>query len=178
MKKVSYIFIVILFTVNMGCDNDENPKATPDGGPSIEFTFKSDNYIFFADHEKFQEASARRANDTYCSVKSDIKKVQREGNLLGVSLMKPKGCEVSYEVIWNGLILESFPVQITLFLKTIGSCGDTEEKEADEVVLDLEEIFKDVEMVNPDEAVFMVKDACSLLDIQCDGDCDITVSDN
>ena len=165
------------FMINQACDNGEAPHTTPDIEQGIEFTIKSDNYTFFADHEKFHEANTRRAKDNYCEVPNEIKKLQRQDNLLSVSVLVPKGCEVAYEVIWNGLVAESFPVQITLFLKTMGDCGTNEEMESDQLVLDLDKIFEDVDMVNPNEAVFTVKDACSLLDIQCTGNCDISVSE-
>ena len=175
MKNLKTIFIPLALLLYVACDSDSGLDAGPDAEPE-KFTVKTDNYTFYADKERFTEADARRADKDYCDVPTKIKRVQRNDNLLAVTVSIPKNCEPSYEVIWNGLILESFPVQITLFLKVLGECTDNGEFEQHQVVLDLEEIFTDESSVNPAEANFTVKDACSLLDVACESDCDITVS--
>ena len=168
--------ITAAMVVLLACDDTSNADAGPDNGPRSEFTVKTDNYTFYADAAKFEEINAKRASDELCKIQSDIKNVQREGNLLAVTLDVPANCDVSYEVTWNGIVMESFPAQITLFLNVIGDCQSEDSFEEAELVIDLDEIFEEEPSVDPTDMIFHIKDACSLVDITCEGDCDIEIS--
>ena len=167
-------FVTAAMAVLVACDDSDNPDADP--GPAAEFTVATDNYTFYASQARFEETDAKRTSEELCSIQSEIKNVQREDNLLSVTLDVPQGCEVSYEVIWNGIVMESFPGQITLFVKVIGDCSNLDSFQEDELTIDLDEVFKEEPSVDPTDMIFHIKDACSLVDVTCEGDCDIEVS--
>lgn len=175
MKKRNKILSIIVPFLILACSDEENQ----DPDPAAEYTVQTDAFTFYADVEKFGEAEARRATDDYCSVPFGIKKVQREGDRLTVTLSRPVDCEITYDIFWDGLVLESFPVQISLFVKgNADTCEDSGEYRNDELDIDLKAVFEEAPQVDIDGAVFTVKDACSLVDVQCENDCDVSVSNN
>jgi len=161
-------------TLLIGCRN-ENMRADPN--PDEKYTVTSDLYTFHADSEKYQEVNVRRAQENLCNFSWEILNVSREGNILIVDISRPKDCDVTYEIIWDGAIMESYPMMANIFLNAVSeSCSDQHETITDELVIDLEGSFKDIPKSTLDNTSFTIRDVCSLTGVQCVDDCNVAVS--
>lgn len=131
---------------------------------------------YYKDKARFDEADRLRS-EAYSSPFS-IDHVQRMGDTLNVEISYAKGCEGTFDVIWDGAIMESYPMQANLFLKfnatgcpTDFILGETVRKM---ITIDLVGFIGDEKLVK--ETIFHVSNASSLQDVTCEGNCDKTVS--
>jgi hypothetical protein len=175
MKKIIFSLIgALLMTLLIGCRND-NVNADPN--PAEKYTVTSDLYTFHSDSEKYQDVNVRRAQENLCPFSWEILNVSREGNILVVDISRPKDCDVTYEIIWDGAIMESYPMMANIFLNAVSeSCSDQDDTVTDELVIDLEDSFKDIPKSTLDNTSFTIRDVCSLTDVQCVDDCNVAVS--
>jgi hypothetical protein len=174
MKKIIFSLIgVLVVALLFGCRND---KANAEPTPVEKYTVTSDLYTFHADSEKYQDVNVRRAQEDLCHFSWEILNVSREDNILVVEISRPKDCDVRYEIIWDGAIMESYPMMANIFLKAVSdNCIDQDDTITDELVIDLEDSFKDIPKSTLDNTDFMIRDVCSLTDVQCVDDCNVAV---
>ncbi|GIZ09044.1 hypothetical protein [Flavobacterium sp. UMI-01] len=138
-----------------------------------------EHFTFYADPQKFQETNVKRGKDEFCQVETKISKVKREDNILTIEILKPLGCQINYDIIWSGEIRESFPMQSNLYIRAKAEKCDNKRfaSERDTLKINLELVLKDVNPNNIKTTNFVIKDACALEDINCNGNCSITVTD-
>jgi hypothetical protein len=144
--------------------------------PSEQYTVIQEDYSFFADHQKYKEADTKRAQGDLCNVEWKIIQVQRTGNELALQLSKPKDCKVRYEFIWNGILMESFPMMAHILVKAVGENCVAEEYEEEVITVELDTVFKNLTTDDIANTNFTVRDACSLEDFNCTDDCNTSIS--
>jgi hypothetical protein len=119
MKQITTMTTLTMFflmIVSCSKDSSGNNKVLDKG-----------NYTFLTSAQDFNQAKLNRSED-YSSA-FEIVKVEKAGDTLSITVSFLKGCEVNkFEIIWNGIIMETYPSTITLFVKrntsTCGSPGD------------------------------------------------------
>ena len=72
---------------------------------------------FYTDVSKYQEALDRQGSMSY-SDQFAVESVVREDDLLKITVMYGGGCnEHTFDLIWDGTLLKSYPAQARMFLK-------------------------------------------------------------
>ncbi len=115
-RKNLFILAVLLFVVT-ACDKSENELKDP-----TPFTLQKENYTLFKNSSFYNEAKNNRS-ESY-SASFEIESVERVGNNLNINIVFQEGCTNSkYEIIWDGLVMESYPPQARIFVKrTVSDC--------------------------------------------------------
>ncbi|NJN25324.1 MAG: hypothetical protein HC819_04770 [Cyclobacteriaceae bacterium] len=168
-KKLFFCLLLILIGSITSCQDDLEATNEP-------IILGSEPVNFYKNKAMFDEASRLRSDD-YSSPFS-IDHIQRTGDTLKVEVSYAKGCEGTFHVIWDGAIMESYPMQATLFLK-FQATGCPNKFILDETVrkvitIDLVGFIGDEQLVK--ETIFHVANASSLQGVTCEGNCDETVS--
>jgi|GEM_PF-2085177 len=175
--NATLFLLLLMLGINLlSCDNskDDDRDAIAE-----DYEVVDEAYTFYANADKYDEARVKRGEDTYCLIETKIAKVTREGNILTIGVLGPKDCDVDYEVIWSGEVMLTSPPMGAIFLRAVADgCSDESEKEMDILTIDLEKTFKNLSSETLAEINFLIKDACSLVDIDCGDNCNVTVSDN
>ncbi len=165
----------ISFFTLASCDNDSSDGDSDLKGTN--YKVSTGDFTFYANKEKYTDLETLRGDDTLCQIETKVVKVKREGNNLTIDISKPKNCDVEFEVVWNGTILESFPMQAHLYIHpTSNNCTDQDEKEIKVLILDLEEVLKDLDASYIENTNFTIKESCRLVDIVCAENCDVTIT--
>jgi len=87
--------------------------------------FVAQNYSFLKNTQASNEANLMRS-DTY-SDPFEITKVERKNNILNITVTYPDDCsDTRFDVIWNGLALESYPEIIFFYIKRTSDCKTAE----------------------------------------------------
>nr|WP_299386482.1 hypothetical protein [Allomuricauda sp.] len=134
-------------------------------------------HTFYSDPVKYRLIHDRRANPDVCNVKTKISKVQRTGSIIKVTVQRPKNCDIKYEVIWDGLIAESFPAQAHLYVDAIGNACNGDFDGTDVLEIDLKKSLRKVDDFFLENIVMYIKETCELKNFGCPKDCNITVTD-
>src|SRR5688572_8573070 len=101
-----HTLVLILLFIGSACQDDPNSTDPPvdEKGP----------VNLYKDKTKFDEA-ARLRSSTY-SAPFTIDRIQRNADILEVEVSFAQGCEGTFDVIWNGELMYSYPMQANLFL--------------------------------------------------------------
>lgn len=79
------------------------------------------NFVFLKSIQKSNEANEQRSSDY--SALFEISKVERNKEILAITVTYPEGCgDSKFEMIWNGLTLESYPEIIFIYLRRTTDC--------------------------------------------------------
>jgi hypothetical protein len=117
-------FITLVFIV-LSCKKESSDSLANQD-------FVAQNYSFLKSTQASNEANLMRSN-TY-SAPFEITKVDRKNNILNITVNYPDDCgDTRFEVIWNGLALESYPEIIFFYLRRTSDCK-TAEKPASRVL--------------------------------------------
>ena len=82
------------------------------------------NYNFLKSEQLFNEVKLNRS-DGY-SGSFEIVKVERIREILNITVSFIRGCEVNkFDVVWDGLIMESYPEMLRLLIKRSSACNIT-----------------------------------------------------
>lgn len=176
MKNNFLLFLLysLIFLVSQSCDFIESR----DSNLHSDYSYTTDEYQFYLSNKMYQESIIRRANPKECTFDWKIVNVSRWGNLLTVRVEKPQNCDVKYEII-SGTISHSYPYQAMIFVKTIyDNCLSDDNIEFDDLIIDLEKAYTGLSSEELDNLLIHIKDFCSLNDINCDGDCNISFYDS
>lgn len=168
-----FFFYVLIATLLFGigsCEKSDSEIVDP-----APYTVENENYTFHKNTGVYLNAQKNRS-ESY-SHSFEIESVKRTGNIMQVNVVFPAGCTNNqFEIIWDGKIMESHPVQTRVFVKRMAEeCVDSEEKERLALELDLDElIFKkgDDQLQN---AVIIVSNASKKPNME---NSDIPVSSN
>jgi len=177
--KSAFMVMLALASVSLltlaSCDSDSSDGDSDLKG--TDYKVSKGDYTFYANKEKYTDLETLRGDESLCQIEIKIVKVKREGNILTIDVSKPKSCDVEFEVVWNGTILESFPMQAHLYIHpTSNNCTDQDEKEVEVLTLDLEEVLKDLDASFIEDTNFTIKESCRLVDIVCAENCDVTIT--
>lgn len=177
IESLNEFFILmasLMLFVLFGCESSE---MAPLDKLALKETYKvaTESYTFHANPEKYGDMESKRAKDELCAIETEISKVQRTDNILTITVARPMDCDIDYEIIWNGEILESYPMQSNLYIHAIGNnCSGTHSTD-DVLSIDLEQVLKDIDASIIADIDFTIKDACRLLDVTCNDNCNVTI---
>ena len=161
----------VLLSALFSCDTN-----TP-GAQENKYSVAAERYTFYADADKYKEATTGRADKDQCKFTWKVLKVNRNGNVLTIDISRPSGCDVKYEIIWDGIILESYPGVANVFLKAQSeNCTNQADTTTDKLVVDLEAAFKDIKPSTLKDTNFNIREFCATKDIQCEKNCDVTIT--
>ena len=165
---------IALIVLLQNCDDATNDdiNVSPEA-----YSVSADDYTFHFNDEMYAEANARRANSEECNFDWSIESVSRVGNVLTVQVDRPKDCGVTYEIISGGVEF-SYPPRAAIFVKAISQgCDSNGEYISENLTINMEEAYIHMSASDLKETLVNVRDFCSLNDISCDGECNVTVSD-
>jgi archaellum component FlaF (FlaF/FlaG flagellin family) len=116
MKKVfNFMVIGFLLFSTISCE-----KATEDS--SMDSNFAAANFSFLKSTKASNEANEQRSS-AY-SAAFEITKVDRNKETLNITVSYQEGCGTSkFDLIWNGLVMESYPEMIIVYLRRSSDCG-------------------------------------------------------
>lgn len=116
--------------------------------------------------EAYDEAAKRRSQSEY-SARFEIEEVSRNGTSLNIKVSHAHACQGDFEVIWDGSVMESYPMQIRLFVKFNAVCDEGPHimmLDIKTLEVDLMQLIGDEELIN--ESVFHVSNASSVQDVR------------
>jgi len=117
MRRFSNLTVMMILLLTTATCKKESSKAS-DPLESLATT----NFSFLKSIQASNEANQQRSSDY--SAPFEISKVDRNKELLTITVTYPEGCNDSkFMMIWNGLVLESYPEVIFLYLKRTSNCG-------------------------------------------------------
>ena len=83
-----------------------------------------ENFSFVKSLQASNEANQLRSADY--SAPFEISKVERNNAMLTLTVTYPEGCgDSNFQLIWNGLTLETYPETVILYLRRTTVCGST-----------------------------------------------------
>jgi hypothetical protein len=98
-QRITLLFLFVL-AISFSCNRENNVAPGPDLGLLVQTNGK-----------EYQRLMAER--ETFEGTPFEIKKVTREGNTLKIDVTGAGGID-NYKVVWDGVLLESFPMQANL----------------------------------------------------------------
>ena len=170
MKTFNFIVLVAVVVFTSCSKNDDTFNEEDFPTPNIQ-----ENFNFYKSLKLYTEAQEQRS-ETYSGA-FEIEKVERKGNNLDVTVSYPENCETNkFDVIWNGIVLESWPVQTQIIIKRSASnCNSNEKMKTETLSIDLLKLIGDKVLV--EGAVFHVSNASKTSNEE-DADTSITHTNN
>lgn len=110
---------ILLLLVLVSCQ-----KETTKDSAMLDNSFAAANLSFIKSIQASNEANQMRSADY--SAPFEISKVERNKEMLSIAVSYPEGCgDSKFSLIWNGLMLESYPEVIFLYLRRTTVCGSS-----------------------------------------------------
>jgi hypothetical protein len=109
MKKM--LTLPFIFLLLLGC----NKEMTEVNDPSLSGLRMTKN------KDIFNEAARKRGEENF-SAPFEIVDVKRTGEMLRITVGHGYACQGEFEVIWDGLVMESYPCQTQFFVKFNAKC--------------------------------------------------------
>ena len=160
------IFFAILF-ISISCNKDDQRSDLLATGEGL---------TMIVDQEKFQQMTSLRkgSNGEKVSDSFEILNLEREGNNLKVDVRYNGGCvEHSFELIWDGGIMESYPCQIHFIMSHNSNNDQCDGVIEETLILDIEEFIG-----NNAQANSCIMSVYSVLNNSDDPDGTVTTSNN
>jgi len=116
MKKLfNFMVIGLLLIVTLSCE-----KATEES--RLDSNFAAASFSFLKSTKASNEANEQRSSDY--SAAFEITKVERNKEMLNITVTYQEGCGNSkFDLIWNGLVMESYPEMIIVYIRRSSDCG-------------------------------------------------------
>ena len=141
MRIFKFILLVGIIFNSPSCNNDSIDKDKDSFVPMI-----MENYDFYKNAEMYDKAQRLRSKE-YSSV-FDIENVERKGEMLNVTLTYLGKCETNkFDVIWDGILMESWPMQTRLIIKRSASNCDDKLLKKETLSINLLELMDDKVLV-------------------------------
>ena len=117
MRRFFNLAVMMILLLTTATCNKESSKALD----PLE-SFAAANFSFLKSTQASNEANQMRSSDYSASF--EISKVDRNKELLTITVTYPEGCgDSKFKMIWNGLVLESYPEVVFLYLRRTSNCG-------------------------------------------------------
>ena len=135
----AFRFLLLLFLCSCSLGDGDG-----DLGLGQYYNIQGPGYRFTADAGKYQQLDFNRKDPSLCQVGFEIKSIIRKGNELSLEIERPKGCNGTYELVWDGIWQESSPRRMQLYLTGLfTACGGGTETELDVIKVDLAKALLD-----------------------------------
>lgn len=155
MKFITLMFAALIFTLP-ACQKSEDEGK--DGGKYILRDPKAgEGFILFTEkplYDKLAIAGTSEKGKNFV-----IESVKIEGDYLHVKVSYAEGCSTDlFDVVWDGMVMESYPYQIHLVLKlNPGECTDKQAQVTKELSIHVKDYVGDFATANP--TIFSVLNA-------------------
>ena len=117
MRRFFNLTVMMILLLTMATCKKESSEASEPLD-----SFAAANFSFLKSTQASNEANQLRSSDYSASF--EISKVDRNKELLNITVTYLEGCGNSkFDLIWNGLVMESFPEMIILYLRRTSDCG-------------------------------------------------------
>ncbi|MEK7719306.1 MAG: hypothetical protein AAB347_06810 [Bacteroidota bacterium] len=117
MRRLFNLAVMMILILTTSTCKKESSKASE----PLE-SFAASNFSFLKSTQASNEANQLRSSAYSASF--EISKVDRNKELLNITVTYQEGCANSkFDLIWNGLVMESFPEMIILYLRRTSDCG-------------------------------------------------------
>lgn len=168
--KYLLLLVLIIMGTTVACDKSENELKDP-----ASFTIENAQYTLYKNSTLSHEADEKRS-ESY-SAPFEIESVERVGGNLNINVAFQAGCEVNkFEILWDGLIMESYPIQTRLYIKrTISDCIYIDAIERATLTIDLNELAEKIGNDQILEAIITVSNTSKKVNME---DADVPVSSN
>ena len=164
-----YRFLLLVFLCSCSVGEEDPAQGAFDGF----YSSIGSNYKFTLDPVQYQRLDFNRKDPSLCQVNFEIKSIKRTQNELTLEIERPKGCNGTYELVWDGKWQESSPRRMQVYLTGIfANCGPTVERQLDIVKIDL---TKAVREAPSDLFTIYMREHCSFRDFNCVGNCDLSI---
>ncbi len=161
-------FLLLLFLCSCSVGN-EDPFGP---GLNSSFQVQGPGYRFTADPVKYQQLDFNRKDPSLCQVGFELKKITRNSTELTLEIVRPKGCNGIYELVWDGKWQESSPRRMQVYLTGIfNSCTPSSELETDVIQVDLAKALREKPT---DLFTIYLREHCSFRDFNCVGNCNLS----
>ena len=168
--KYLLLLVLIIMGTTVACDKSENELKDP-----APFTIENAQYTLYKNSTLSHEAGEKRS-ESY-SAPFEIESVERVDGNLNINIAFQAGCEFNkFEIIWDGLIMESYPVQTRVFIKRIISdCIYIDAIDRATLTVDLNELAEKIGDDQILEAIITVSNTSKQVNME---DADVPVSSN
>ena len=115
MKILNFILLGSIIVFSSCSKNNDKELVVPHAG---------ENFNFYESANLYKEAQKLRSKSY--SDAFEIEKVERIDNLLNITVSYQGNCETSkFDIIWDGMLLFSWPMQANLIIKRDATnCGN------------------------------------------------------
>lgn len=119
MRRFFHVFtLMVLIALTWACK-----KESAVSNAALDSIAK-ENFSIVKSLQASNEANQLRSADY--SAPFEISKVERNKELLTLTVTYPEGCgDSNFQLIWNGLTLETYPETVILYLRRTTVCGST-----------------------------------------------------
>ena len=115
----SFAALILLLISFAGCQKEVDKQSA-----ALDNSFAAASLNFIKNIQASNEANQLRSADY--SAPFEISKVERNKEMLSIAVSYPEGCgDSKFSLIWNGLMLESYPEVIFLYLRRTTVCGSS-----------------------------------------------------
>lgn len=116
MKTIFNILAMAILILAITSCKNEIKESSKDA------SFAPANFSFLKSTKASNEANEQRSS--LYSAAFEITKTERNKGILKITVTYQEGCGNSrFDLIWNGLVMESYPEMIILYLRRTSDCG-------------------------------------------------------
>ncbi len=153
LKHIFYSVALISLLTVIGCNNENiSEPITNPGNVKLNILI---------DQNKFKSMDEARLQGKGVSDPFEIKKVERKADSLYITVSYSGGCkEHSFDIVWNGSILQTYPLQANLLLKHYANEDPCYQKITEILKINIKKLFGDH---YSDEVSFIVFNVFSML---------------
>lgn len=167
MEKLLSILIFVVTGFLFGCQQN-GLNADETNNPAY---VEGENFRFYTDTSMYDEAVQKRSGDPF-----EITRVWRteeaDKKYLHIEVKHKKDCDKPpFEIIWDGRVAESYPLQTWLLVKLDAEdCPDLNDFATDTLSLNLYKFLGDKKYLADGEVIFHVYNASSDQNVSSDPD--------
>jgi hypothetical protein len=162
-------FAFVLFLCGCTLDDGQSDSLVP-----FLYQIQGQGYKFTADPRAYREIDFNRGRAAFCGIETEIRRITRKGDLLTLEILKPKNCNGTYELVWDGKWQESNPRRIQIYLVSeFPSCTAGGERVSDTIEVDLAKALQPGGQYGQTPFSIYIREQCNARDYHCEGDCDL-----
>jgi hypothetical protein len=143
IMKVTLMMVCIALLFTTACKKSNSQDNPGDGGKYITQDPKTgDGFLMLTERKLYNQVKLAAGDDKGKAF--DIEKISRDGNTLIVKVAYSAGCTTpSFDVVWDGRVMMTYPYKIDLVLKLNADDCDDNQQVSKEIKIDLKEYIGD-----------------------------------
>lgn len=159
----------VLFLCSCTLDDGQSDSLVP-----FLYQVEGPGYKFTVDARAYREIDFNRGRAAFCGIDTEIKAISRRSNMLTLEILKPKNCNGTYQLLWDGKWQESNPRRIQIYLiSEFPSCSATGEMVSETIAVDLAKALSPSGQYGQTPFSIYIREQCNARDYHCEGDCDL-----